>query len=74
MFAKTKITLTLLAAIAGASMAHAQEIDATVDYRIGSGWLESFWLRVRGSWLHEEGAPEDGTDIRVILRYDFPVI
>jgi len=29
MFANSKITLTLLAALAGASMAHAQEIDAT---------------------------------------------
>ena len=32
------------------------------------------WLRVRGSWLHEENRPQDGSDIRVILRYDLPVI
>ena len=52
----------------------AQEVDVTLDYRIGKGWLKSFWLRVRGSWLAEEAADRDGTDVRVILRYDFPVI
>ena len=52
----------------------AQEVDVTLDYRIGEGWLKSFWLRVRGSWLAEEAADRDGTDVRVILRYDFPVI
>ena len=52
----------------------AQEVDVTLDYRIGEGWLKSFWLRVRGSWLTEEAADRDGTDVRVILRYDFPVI
>jgi hypothetical protein len=52
----------------------AQEIDVTLDYRIGRGWLQSFWLRLRGSWLHEQGREQDGTDFRVILRYDVPVI
>ncbi len=51
-----------------------QEVDVTLDYRIENGWLESFWLRVRGSWLNDELAARDGSDIRVILRYDFPVI
>jgi hypothetical protein len=35
--------------------------------------LNSFWLRVRGSWLNEESADRNGSEIRVILRYDFPV-
>ncbi len=52
----------------------AQEVDATIDYRIEDGWLKNFWLRVRGSWLSEETAGRDGSDVRVILRYDFPVI
>ncbi len=52
----------------------AQEIDLTFDYKIRSGLLESFWLRLRASWLAENGAPQDGTDFRVILRYDFPVM
>ena len=52
----------------------AQEVDATIDYRLKHGWLESFWLRVRGSWLNDELAESDGTEIRVILRYDLPVI
>lgn len=52
----------------------AQEVDVTLDYRVKKGWLQSFWLRVRGSWLHEQSAEQNGTDFRVILRYDVPVI
>jgi hypothetical protein len=52
----------------------AEELDFTVDYRIRGGWLESFWLRVRASWLHAEKSAQNGTDVRVILRYDFPVL
>lgn len=52
----------------------AQEIDLTLDYRPKQGRLKGLWLRARGSWLNEESANRDGTDIRVILRYDFPVI
>ena len=52
----------------------AREFNLTLDYRIEGGWLESFWLRVRGAWINEEAAAENGTDFRVILRYDFPVI
>jgi hypothetical protein len=52
----------------------AQEIDVTIDYRVKKGFLNSLWLRVRGSWLNLESADRNGTEIRVILRYDFPVI
>jgi len=52
----------------------AQELDATLDYRISEGWFEGFWLRVRGSWINEETAGRDGSDVRVILRYEIPVI
>ena len=57
-----------------ATRSNAQEVDVTVDYRVRKGWLKSFWLRVRGSWLNDDSADRDGTDVRVILRYDFPVI
>ncbi len=50
------------------------EVDVTLDYRLDKGWLKSFWLRVRGSWLSVESTDRDGTDVRVILRYDFSVI
>jgi hypothetical protein len=50
------------------------EFNVTLDYRIGGGWLESFWLRVRGAWIDDEAAGANGTDVRVILRYDLPVI
>jgi hypothetical protein len=53
----------------------AQEVDATIDYRVKKeGWMKGFWLRLRGSWLNDESADRDGTDVRVILRYDLPVI
>ncbi len=52
----------------------ARTIDFTTDYRIGRGALESLWLRLRASWLDVESAPQDGTDFRVILRYELPVI
>ena len=59
--------------IAGAR-GRAREFNFTVDYRIGRGVLESLWLRLRASWLHEQAAPHNGTDFRVILRYELPVI
>jgi len=52
----------------------AREVDVTLDYRAKEGWLHGFWLRLRGSWLSEESTGRDGSDVRVILRYDFPVI
>jgi hypothetical protein len=52
----------------------AQEVDVTVDYRPKRGWLRNIWLRIRGSWLHQSSAAQDGVDVRVILRYDFQVI
>jgi hypothetical protein len=51
-----------------------QEIDVTLDYQIEQGFLENFWLRVRGSFLTDNEEHHDGTDFRVIVRYDFPVI
>ena len=54
----------------------ARELDLTIDYKIPKefGLYEGLWLRLRAPWLDEEGTAQDGTDFRVILRYDFPVI
>ena len=54
----------------------ARELDATIDYRLPKqlGVFEGLWLRVRGSWLDDEKLGKNGTDFRVILRYDFPVV
>ncbi len=60
--------------VVGGVRGDAREIDLTVDYRIGRGVLESLWLRLRASGLHEQAAPQNGTDFRVILRYELPVI
>jgi hypothetical protein len=53
-----------------------RELDLTIDYKIPKelGLYEGLWLRLRASWLDEQAADQDGTDFRVILRYDFPVI
>ncbi len=51
-----------------------QEVDLTIDYRLKNGLLSDFWLRVRGSWLNQKFTNDDATDVRVILRYEFPVI
>ncbi len=58
----------------GSRSRDSQELNLTIDYKIKQGWLESFWVRVRGSWLHEQRTQQNGTDLRVIFRYDFPVI
>ena len=58
----------------GSRRRDAQEVNLTIDYKLRGGWLDSFWLRVRGAWLHEEKSDRNGTDLRVILRYDFPAI
>ncbi len=52
----------------------AQEFNATIDYRLQRGELRNLWLRARAGWLNEESAGSDGTDFRVIVRYEFPVI
>lgn len=49
----------------------AQEVDLTIDYRFREGAFRNLWLRVRGSWLHDDRLDRDSTEIRVILRYDF---
>jgi hypothetical protein len=51
-----------------------KELDLTIDYRVKEGFPKNFWLRFRGSWLDEDFADSDGTDYRVILRYDVSVI
>jgi hypothetical protein len=51
-----------------------KELDLTIDYRIKDGLLKNFWLRFRTSWLDSDLGTSDGTDNRVILRYDIPII
>jgi len=52
-----------------------QEVDLTLDYRVTKeGWMKSFWFQLRGSWLNDQTADSDGTQVRAVLRYDFPVI
>ena len=66
--------VNFVAAFDGRLFGDAQEVDVTLDYKVKQGLLQSFWLRVRGSWLNEELTDRNGTDVRVILGCDFPVI
>ena len=68
------VGLATIAAAPSPARADSRECDFTVDYRIASGPLESFWLRLRASWLDDGPARKDVTDFRVILRYELPVI
>ena len=53
----------------------ARELNFTADYRLAkAGILQSLWLRVRAAWLEDDAAPHDGTDFRIILRYELPVL
>jgi hypothetical protein len=53
---------------------NAKEVDLTIDYRLKKGFMKSFWVRLRGSWLTEEASDSDGIDVRVQLRYELPLI
>jgi hypothetical protein len=54
----------------------ASEIDFTVDYRFQGKFkiFQGLWLRLRASWLHVEGRDHDGSDVRVIVQYNFPIL
>jgi hypothetical protein len=58
----------------GSRIGRRQEIDVTLDYRRPGGALEGLWLRLRGSFLHQQGAPSNGVEFRAILNYEFPVL
>jgi hypothetical protein len=58
----------------GEQLRDSREVDLTLDYRIEEGLFRGFWLRLRGSYLKEDGNPEHGTDFRIILNYDIPLL
>lgn len=50
------------------------EFDYTVDYHFKEGRFDRLWLRVRGSFLNQDGPEGKDTDeFRIILNYDLPV-
>jgi hypothetical protein len=50
------------------------EIDATFDYRPEWRWIKGAWLRLRFSRFQLDGTERDGSDVRVILNYDLPIL
>jgi len=51
-----------------------QEVDITLDYVFEEGIMKGVWLRTRGAWRREGGAPRDDYQLRVILNYDIPIL
>jgi hypothetical protein len=60
--------------LSGASLPDETEVDITLDYRPERGPLKGFWLRLRAAFVHSEGSHPSSNNLRVILRYDFPVL
>ncbi len=58
----------------GGSLPNRQEWDLTVDWRPEAGLLPGFWLRLRGSVVQQNGAPETNAQFRIILNYEIPVL
>jgi len=58
----------------GGERADAQELDVTTDDRLTEGPLENLWLRIWASWLRDELRDREATEVRVILRYDLPLL
>jgi hypothetical protein len=50
------------------------EVDVTFDYVFPEGRLEGLWLRLRGAFRREDGAPRDEYQLRVILNYELPIL
>jgi hypothetical protein len=54
----------------GAPMPDRSETDVRVDYAFPKGsLLEGFSATFRYSWLHQDGAPQTGTQLRAYLNY-----
>lgn len=51
-----------------------REVNLTLDYVFPEGKLEGLWLRLRGAWRNEEGAPRDDYQIRAIINYELPIL
>jgi len=58
----------------GASLPDRWEWDLTVDYRIETGPMRGFWLRLRGALVDEEHAPKRSKEFRLIFNYELPVL
>jgi hypothetical protein len=51
-----------------------REVDITFDYVFAKGTLKGLWLRARGAWRREDGAPRDDYQIRIILNYELSIL
>ena len=60
--------------VKGTALESTCALDLTLDYRFEAGTWRGFWLRVRGSTLKTDGAPDRSHEIRVILKYEIPAL
>jgi hypothetical protein len=54
----------------GAAIPNRNETNVRVDYAVGKGtFLEGLVATFRYSWLHQDGSPQTGTQLRAYLNY-----
>ena len=50
------------------------EFDLTVDYRIQTGWLRGFWIRVRNGYVNFDHNGGSTNNVRVIINHELPIL
>ena len=56
--------------LTGSPLPDRNETNVRVDYAIGKGtFLEGLLATFRYSWLHQDGSPQTGTQLRAYLNY-----
>jgi hypothetical protein len=58
----------------GESLPDRREFDITLDYRLETGVLRGFWLRLRASVLDVDGRDKTSNVVRAIINYEIPVL
>jgi hypothetical protein len=54
----------------GGALPNRNETNVRVDYAVGKGtFLEGLVATFRYSWLHQDGSPQTGTQLRAYLNY-----
>jgi len=58
----------------GKTLSDESEVDVTVDYRIQSGWLRGFWIRLRNGYVDFDRKGGSINDTRLIINYELPIL
>lgn len=58
----------------GEALPDESEVDVTIDYRIQSGWLRGFWIRLRNGYVDFDRKGGSINDTRLIINYELPIL